>query len=386
SSGWAWLVGCALSGWLCTTLSPNKDPRYITPVLPLLVILLARAWWELGGWVRRRCGKPLTWVLLLAGVSAALGQAVVGAAAQIRRDAPAPVAQITGHLRKLVGEAPTTLLVVPGHPELNEQTVTTFGRRGGGRIEGRRLGRARHEHPLVLERSRWILLATGDQGTNRPFSKVLSHQVRADGRYERVGAWPWSEGREVELWRRRPAAPVVPFDADFIRLARGMERGPAGLPPLFARIGPEHQLDAQFLYQQRVRQWAQSRLRRDSGDVDAQWALALIATLRNRPVEAEWWYRSLQAQQPSNPWPLAYRAVVLLANWQPGKAHAALVAAPAASRREPVLRALEDLSGALSGRLTRLGPLRDSLPKAIADVKRRLEDDTGNRPKTMSPL
>jgi predicted Zn-dependent protease len=158
------------------------------------------------------------------------------------------------------------------------------------------------------------------------------------------------------------------------------------LAPLFARIGPEHQLDAQFLYQRRVRQWAQSRLRRDSSDVDAQWALALIATLRNRPVEAAWWYRSLQAQQPANPWPLAYRAVVLLANWQPGQAHGALVAAPAASRREPVLRALEDLSGVLSGRLTRLGPLRDSLPKAIADVKRRLEDGHGNRTKTTSPL
>ena len=33
-----------LSGWLLTTLSPNKDPRYLAPLLPLLALLLARSW------------------------------------------------------------------------------------------------------------------------------------------------------------------------------------------------------------------------------------------------------------------------------------------------------------------------------------------------------
>ena len=371
--GWGWLGVCILGGWLFTTLSPNKDARYITPVLPLLVILLARAWWEVGWWLRRRGGGSLAWVLLLAGVAGTATHAARVAAEQIERSAPAPVAQITGRLRALVGEAPTTLLVVPGNPEINEQTVTTFGRLGGGRIEGRRLGRARHEHPLVLERSRWILLATGDQGTNRPFSRELSHRVRADRRFERVEAWPWSEGRQVELWRRKPGNQAERFDPSFIQLARGMERGPAGLGPLFARIGAEHQLDAHFLYQDRVRQWAEQRLQRQPQDPDALWSLALIATLRNRPTEASQWYGLLQQQSPSNPWPLAYRAVVLLANWQPGRAHALLASSSANLQREPVLQALEDLSGVVSGRLHRLGALQSSLPKAITDIKQRLE-------------
>jgi hypothetical protein len=55
----------------------------------------------------------------------------------------------------------------------------------------------------VLERSTWILLATGDQGTNRPPSQELSHRVRSDGRFTRVGNWPWSQGRHVELWQRQ---------------------------------------------------------------------------------------------------------------------------------------------------------------------------------------
>ncbi|MFN9547974.1 MAG: tetratricopeptide repeat protein [Cyanobacteriota bacterium] len=381
--GWAWLLGCALSGWLCTTLSPNKDLRYITPVLPLLLILLARAWWELGLWSQRRWGRSRAWALLLAGVAAAIGQAVVVAVPQIHRSEPAPVAQLTARLRQLVGGRPTTLLVVPGNPELNEQTVTTFGRLAGGRIEGRRLGRARKEHPLVLERSRWILLATGDQGTDRPYSKELSHRVRVDGRFERLEAWPWSEGREVELWQRRSSAKAVPFDADFIRLARGMEQGPAGLVPLFARIGPEHQLDAHFLYQERVRHWALDQLRRQPDDADALWSLALMATLRNRPVEAEQWYASLQRQHPANPWPLAYRAVVLLASWNPGQARLALAEASAKARSEPVIQALDDLSAVLSGHLPRLVDLRGSLLKAVEEVKRQL--DQGRAVKTMPP-
>jgi hypothetical protein len=380
SHGWAWLVGCALSGWLLTTLSPNKDPRYITAVLPLLVILLALAWWEIGWRVRRRWGRNPARALLLAGVAAATGQAIAVAAAQIHREEPAPVAALTERLRQRVGDRPITLVVVPGNPELNEQTVTTFGRLSGGRIEGRRLGRARREHPLVLERSQWLLLATGDQGTDRPFSKELSHRVRADSRFARVAAWPWSHGREVELWERRATTPAVPFDGDFIRLARGMERGPAGLGALFARIGPEHQLDAHFQYQERVRHWALERLRSQPKDADALWSLALVATLRNRPLEAEQWFASLQGQHPHNPWPLAYRAVVLLASWNPFAAHAVLQEAPATMREEAVLHALEDLSGVMSGRLMRLADLRGSLPAAISDVKHRLQAErTGSK-------
>ncbi|MFM1799583.1 MAG: hypothetical protein RLZZ117_1861 [Cyanobacteriota bacterium] len=385
SRGWPWLLGCACSGWVLTTLSPNKDPRYFTPVLPLLVILLARAWWEVGLLIRRHWGPTPAWALLLLGVASATSQAITSAASRIQRADPAPVAAVTGRLRELVGDNPTTLLVVPGHPQLNEQTVTTFARRSGGRIEARRLGRARREHPLVLARSSWILLATGDQGTDRPFSRELSHRVRADGRFARIGSWPWNEGREVELWKRQPAAKAEPFDAEFIRLARGMERGPEGLGPLFERIGAEHQLDAHFLYQERVRRWALARLSAQPTDADALWTLALTATLRNRPVEAQQWYACLQRLQPTNPWPLAYRAVVLLASWNPVGAREALREAPLAVRREPVIHALEDLSGLVSGQFARLLELRTSLPRAIDDVKSDLESSEEKRIKTKPP-
>ncbi len=369
--GWGWLLGCAAAGWLATTLSPNKDARYIAPVLPLLLILLAAGWWRLGQVLLPRLGQRRVGALLGAGLLAGTGSSVAAGTANLQAGEANPLPALIGRLRADVGDAPTTLLVVPGSPSLNEQNVTTYGRMGGGRIEGRRLGRRRSEHDLVLERADWLLLASGDQGTNRPASRELSLRLRRDGRFQPAGSWPWSEGRQVELWRRR--GPLSPgFDADFIRLARDLERGPAGLGAVFARIGPEHQLDGHFLYQQRVRRWAGERLRLDPDDRDALWSLALLATLNNRPVEAGRWYGRLQALEPANPWPAAYRAVVSLADWNPGGAGQALEQLPAGVRQQPVPRSLADLSAVLSGRLWRIGALRDGLPQAIDAVKEEL--------------
>ena len=84
----------------------------------------------------------------------------------------------------------------------------------------------------------WWLIASGDQGTTRPSARALSRAVRRDGRYEQVQIWPWSKGRQLELWRRKPgvAAPSS-FEQRFIALARGLEQGPRGLQPVFAAIG-----------------------------------------------------------------------------------------------------------------------------------------------------
>ena len=367
--GWAWLIGCTLAGLICTTLSPNKDTRYIAPVLPLLTLLVARGWWQLGLWLGAKRGGAAAAGLLGAGLLSGAGHLAQAQAQALQRQDPSPAEAAMAELRRRVGDVPTTLLVVPGSPDLNEQTLTTYGRLNGGKIEARRLGRRPGEHPLVLQRSEWLLLATGDQGSTWPGSQALSHRVRADGRFQRLAHWPWNQGREVELWQRRRESPGQPFDAEFIRLARGMELGPAGVRELFARIGPEHQLDGHFLYQERVRRWAEGRLAVAPDDRDALWSLALIETLRNRPQAALPWYKHLQELEPTTPWPAAYRAVVLLADWHPGSAANVLTESTEAVTQHPVTRALSNLSRGLVGHPLALESLRVSVPEAIAAVK-----------------
>jgi predicted Zn-dependent protease len=150
-----------------------------------------------------------------------------------------------------------------------------------------------------------------------------------------------------------------------------METGPAGLAKVMSRIGIEHQLDGHFLYQERVKAWAEQQLQKDPNDADALWSLALLATLQNRPQLAQARFGQLQNQQPDNPWPSGYRAVVLLADWQPGTARR-LLAQAATSKNQPVLQGLEDLSRVLSGDLGRLQSLGQTLPAAIDQVKANL--------------
>lgn len=370
--GWGWLIGCALSGWLFTTLSPNKDPRYIAPVLPLLVLLLARGWWVLLVWIRSRWGHKAALVLLGLGLIGSAGSAATERAEALERQPPFPMAKLIRELRQRVGTAPTTVIVIPTTSDFNQTNVTAFGRAGGGEIVGREIGKRETEHPLVLRQADWFVLATGDQGTHREVSRRLSRQVRSDGRFERISSWPWNKDQLIELWHRRAdAPPPTRFDQSFIALARGMEQGPKGLAAVFATIGPEHQLDGHFLYQARVNAWANAKLRASLNDRDALWTLALLGVLQNRPMVAAQWFSRLEALEPANPWPAAYRSVVLLAGW---RAPQAAAVAQAAERRhpEPVLKGLADLSASLSGNLSRIPALRTSLPAAVEAVRGQL--------------
>lgn len=372
-SGWGWLLGCALAGWLVTSLSPNKDPRYIAPVLPLLALLLARGWWVLLQAAHTRFGPWLGAVLLGVGLLGTGATTASERAGDLERRAEAPVPEAIAAVRQRVGTAPTTMVVIPTTADVNQHNVSTFGRLGGGQILGRESGKQEREHALVLQQAQWLLLASGDQGTKRKESRQLSRSVRSDGRFELVSSWPWTKGRQLELWQRRATAPAaVPFDRRFITLSRGLEQGPAGLDAVFDAIGPEHQLDGHFLYQARVRAWADARLSANPNDREALWALALLEVLQNRPAAASRLFERLETADPANPWPSAYRSVVLLADWRPWQA-AAVAEAARLRHDEPVLDGLVHVAGVLGGDLRRLPGTRAAVEAAIASVEARIE-------------
>ena len=373
-AGWAWLLGVAISGWLCTSLSPNKDERYIAPVLPLLALLLARGWWALGAWIAHRGNGRWAGGAMVLGLVGAAGINAQASLRQLERQPPSNAVQALQQLRQEVGTAPTTLLIAASSPDLNEHTLTLLGRQGGGNILVRRLGRNPGEQELALEQGQWWLIATGDQGTTRASAKALSRAVRRDGRYEQLQQWPWSKGRQLELWRRKPsAAAPESFQQRFIRLARGIEQGPTGLKAVFAAIGPWHLLDPRFSYQAEVQRWADARLQRNPSDRDALWSHALVAVLQNRPQQADRWFSRLEQLEGRGHWPSAYRSVVLLAGWNScGAARVADTPAATQTAADPqatsVLDALRDLSRGLC--FDPRGPLAlpSSLPRAIHTV------------------
>ena len=372
-SSWRWLVINLFSAWVLTTLSPNKGDRYIAPLLPMLVMLLSRGWWQWGLWLQRH--RPqLAIPLLLGGVLASLP---AGWSQQIQRLADRP----SGPVEALVAAAggadpsqePRTLIVVPSTSDLNQHNVSFYGRRQGGQLVGRQLGGRREHRKPVLERAEWVLLAEGHQGSVRKAARRLDRAVRESDVFEQVVQLERPKGGSYSLWRRRPDRPVTaaPFAEDFARLAQGMADGPAGLDPVFAAIGQEHMVDGHFSYRTPTREQALARLRDNPDDPQARWTLALLEVLANRADAASEQFAELQRLLPDSPWPAAYRSVVLLARWNSWSA-ASVADAANRSTPDPLLQALGDLSGVLGGALWRLPSALDSVPAAVERVERAL--------------
>ena len=377
--GWPWLIGCSLSSWLFISLSPNKDPRYIAPLLPLLCLLLARGWWDIGEILMRRVGKRSTWIVFGAGLVVSTSSSVAERIRAIKTSNSSPAVEVINAIKKHVGVRPTTVVIAASQSALNEHTLSFLGLRQGGQILVRRLGRDPKDNKLALEQAEWWILATGNQGTTRKSARKLSRSVRKDGRFEHLQSWPWTQGREVQLWRRKPTATQPEtFDQRFIELAQSLDQGPTGLSKIFESIGPWHLLDPHMSYQARVHQWAMQELSINPNNPEPLWSLALIAVLKNRPDEANHWFAELEKLEEVNHWATAYRSVVLLANWK--SCQAARVADQAtlknttANDASTVLNALRDLGRSLC--FDPRGPLglTNSLPKAVQTIKKDLQE------------
>ena len=369
---WRWLLINLLAAWVLTTLSPNKGDRYIAPLLPWMLLVLARGWWQWGVWLQAR-RSALVWPLVGAGLLACVP---AGWSHQVRRFEDRPRGPVEAVVRAAGGDEPSqppsTLIVVPSTSDLNQHNVSFYGRRNGGQVVGRQLGGSRRDRQPVLERAEWVVLAEGHQGSVRKSARRLDKAVRRSGVFELVQQFQRPRGGSYSLWRRRADQPRqgLTFAQRFPDLALGLAGGPSGLDPVFSAVALEHMLDGHFSYREPVRSQALDALKLDPNAVQPRWTLALLAVLENRPDAAAEQFAKLQTLLPENPWPAAYRSVVLLAGWNPWQAAAV---ADAAESGHPVVVGLADLSGVLSGAIWRLPDALESVPAAAEAVEKALQ-------------
>ncbi len=382
---WRWLILSLMAGWIFTHLSPNKDDRYIAPLLPMLLILLTRGVWQWGLWVKQRWPAPLSWLPGLALLLGGCNMVWTGWSMQTMRLSQGHQGPLEAIVRRAGGadprSQPVTLIVVPSTPDLNQHNVSYYGRRAGGRLVGRQLGSSRSDVKPVLEQAQWVLLAEGGQGSVRGSAEKLDLAVRTSGVFEQVETFPRPQGGTYSLWRRDAGSvdPVL-FQERFPALAAGLSQGPGGLDVVFSSIAVEHMLDGHFLYRDPLKKQALNRLATNPSDKEARWTLALLAVLANRPTEAAEQFAALEALLPDNPWPSAYRSVVTLAGWNPWGASSVAAAARQKHGNQPVLVGLDAISAVLGGALWRLPEAVQSLPPAVRAVENSLnsQENTSN--------
>jgi 4-amino-4-deoxy-L-arabinose transferase-like glycosyltransferase len=382
---WRWVMLSLAAGWIFTHLSPNKDDRYIAPLLPMLLMLLTRGLWQWGLWIKQRWPARSSWLPGLALLLGGCNMVWTGWSTQAMRLNQGHQGPLNAIVRRAGGgdpqSQPVTLIVVPSTPDLNQHNVSYYGRREGGRLVGRQLGSSKSDVKPVLEQAQWVLLAEGGQGSVRGSAEKLDLAVRTSGVFARVDTFPRPQGGTYSLWRRRADSvePVL-FQERFSALAAGLSQGPAGLEAVFSSIAVEHMLDGHFLYREPLKKQALSRLARNPSDKKARWTLALLAVLANRPSEAAGQFAALEDLLPDNPWPSAYRSVVTLAGWNPWGASSVANAARQQHSDQPVLVGLDAISAVLGGALWRLPEAVQSLPPAVRAVEKSLssQENTSN--------
>ncbi len=372
---WTWIYFNLLTSWTFTTFIPNKDERYISCTIPLIILLLAIGFSKWSDWLDTYF-KFKSYGLLLIPPLGFLFSNSINKFNNLENISSKyyPVKDIISIVRSdQTFDEKQTVIVVPSTPTINQHNVSYFGRMQGGNILGRQLGQSLVHIEPVLKYSNWIILAEGDQGSVSSNSLSLDKSIRDSSLFIKVREFPRKKEGSYSLWKRS-ASPLNQndFHHRFIELANGMEQGPLGIKLIFDEIEIEHMLDGHLKYQNIVRDKALSEISSNPPNVESLWSLSLLEILSNRPSKADIYLRKLEILLLKNPWPSAYRSIVNLASWNPWKA---TLIADEAYKRNPnyFLKGLGDMSAIFRGAFWRLASALKSVPNAIESIDEELK-------------
>ncbi len=375
---WIWLIINLIGGWFFTTLSPNKDPRYITPILPSLILLISRGWVEWGYWINHFAPSKNNFKSCLAFLTCFGSTIPMAWQSQVTLLNSVPKGPLPEIIEALAinnpnGEA-TTVIVIPSTPDLNQHNVSYYGRRQGGQLVGRQLGNSEKDIDPVLNNSQWIILAESDFGSVRKSAIKLDLAIRRSNIFRQINTFRRPNGSSYSLWKRDESNHQKNnFPEKFIAIASGMQNGPIGIKKVFDRIDLQHMLDGHYQYKDKVNNSSLEVLLKNPDNLEAHWSLALLAILSNRPNEAAIELNYLKKILPNNPWPSAYLSIIYIADWNPWLAMK--VANDAKSKYEnPVIYGLSDVSAIMGGCFWRLPSAYKSIPKAIKFIEAEINE------------
>ena len=373
-----WLIFNFFSCWFFTTLVPNKDPRYIASVLPLLVIFVSLGCEQLYLFMSNiiKDKNYLVRNIFLLFIPFSVPYQVMDKfdLKRLTTTNYYPLQDIVKEINYLKKDnEKKTLIVIPSKSDLNQHNISYFGKINGGNISGRQLGKSEKELSPMMTNSSLILLAEGDQGSVRPISSVFDNAVRNSDYFENIKYFPSENGNSYSLWRRTELAPPPSdFSKTFQVLASNLSLGPKAIEDVFDEIGVHHMIDGHLEYQDKVKEKAKKILMNNPNNINARWSLTLLAILQNRPNEADKHLAVLENLEVDNPWPSAYRSMINLIDLKPWKSYTISKQANKKFNNKTLI-ALSDISGFLSGRFWLYSQANSSLNLAIKDIEDQLK-------------
>ena len=132
-------------------MSPNKDVRYIAPLLPLLSLILARGWLILMSLGKRQSFKAIGAFLLFLASLISTVELVRIQWSDIQREPGSPATDVIASLKKLSGNDHITVLMAASKRDFNQHTLSYLGKIDGGSIKARRLGRSKGQSTLARD-------------------------------------------------------------------------------------------------------------------------------------------------------------------------------------------------------------------------------------------
>ena len=233
----AWWLSFPLGGLLLASLMSTKDFRFVLPLLPQLLLLLAwlvsavgansaarngsssRASSGSGPWRRYWRGA-----IVLVGISGLLAcqfgiganltafasHAPQGKQPSPQREQPWPLEEIVATIRRQNPQQLSTLAVLPDSEFLNAFNLEAEGRRQGFRVAARQTLAPLEHLEEDLAGFDWFLLKGGDQGVMSDERQAkLSQLVRRSPAFIAAGRWALPDGSGAELYRRRQLSLAV---------------------------------------------------------------------------------------------------------------------------------------------------------------------------------
>jgi 4-amino-4-deoxy-L-arabinose transferase-like glycosyltransferase len=204
-----WLLVFVVGAYFLSSLNINKDDRYITPMLPILAVLLAQGLTLLPYPSWRWSGVGLVVLMMLTTLFPLLpGWESDGTTRfAVRQAGNWHHADVVETMLQAEPYQRHTLGVLPSVPELNQHNMSYYGNLRNFQVHGRQVGAADRQVWSDSRALSWYLIKTGNQGAIRQPKalKALTETIIDNPDLKLQSRWELPDRSDLKLYRRRRA-------------------------------------------------------------------------------------------------------------------------------------------------------------------------------------